>query len=54
MIIQWQHVFGFVGTLFLLACLIYVKPAFLGEPLLNMSFPVPQTYVLNDAAIQSK
>ena len=27
--IHWQHIVGFVGTLFLLACLIYAKPAFL-------------------------
>lgn len=54
MIIQWQHVFGFVGTLLLLACLIYVKPAFLVEPLLDMRAPVPQVYLLNYAAIQSK
>ena len=29
MTIHWQHVLGFVGTLTLLALLIYAKPAFL-------------------------
>ena len=27
--IHWQHILGFVGTLSLLALLIYAKPAFL-------------------------
>lgn len=44
-IVYPQHIWGFVGTLFLLGALIHAKPAFLADPAFNLAAPVPQGYL---------